>query len=104
MKNTYSNIDTKVRAHKQTKWEAKQNRSDRKNNRNVAVRDIVSHRTYSFRPSEVNITKTRVARPGNLIIHDWATDTIQRLPCKKPILIVSEKSWKKFARGHRGEW
>jgi hypothetical protein len=70
-----------------------------KTNKTVKVYDKISHRSYSFKASDVNVTKTR-QNPGALYLHDSSKT---RLPGNGP-LSISENIWRKFNRGHRNEW
>lgn len=69
-------------------------------NKTVKVYDQISHRSYSFKASDVNVTKTR-QNPGVLCLHETCKT---RLPGNGHALEISHNAWRKFNRGHRNEW
>ena len=71
-----------------------------KTNKTVKVYDKISHRSYSFKASDVNVTKTR-QNPGFLCLHETCKT---RLPYGGTELMISPNVWRKFNRGHRNEW
>ena len=71
-----------------------------KTNKTVKVYDKISHRSYSFKASDVNVTKTR-QNPGELHLHESCKT---RLPYGTGPLEISPNVWRKFNRGHRNEW
>lgn len=71
-----------------------------KTNKTVKVYDKISHRSYSFKASDVNVTRTRQF-PGVLCLHETCKT---RLPFNGYELEISPNVWRKFNRGHRNEW
>ena len=71
-----------------------------KSNKTIKVYDCISHRSYSIKSSDVNITLTRQF-PGQLFLHK---SNKTRLPYGDNALSITPKAWKKFNRGHRDEW
>ena len=66
-----------------------------KTNKTIKVYDQISHRSYSFKASDVNVTKTR-KNPGTLCLHKTSKT---RLPYGGTELEISANVWRKFNRG-----